>query len=53
VQAVTAGRFAALAAGRRHVADGIQPRRFDPRPAPGAPDVVRRYQEIEVRYLGR
>jgi rhamnulokinase len=53
VQAVTAGRFASLAAGRRHVADGIQPRRFDPRPAPGAPDVVRRYQEIEVRYLGR
>ena len=52
VQAVTAGRFASLAAGRRHVADGIQPRRFDPRPAPGAPDVVRRYQEIEARYLG-
>ena len=52
VQAVTAGRFASLAAGRRHVAEGIQPRRFEPRPAPAGHDAVRRYREIEARYLG-
>jgi rhamnulokinase len=50
VQAVTAGRFASLEAGRRHVAEGIQPRRFEPRSAPGDHDAVRRYREIEARY---
>jgi rhamnulokinase len=51
VQAVTAGRFASLEAGRRHVAEGIQPRRFEPRSAPGGHMAARRYQEIEARYL--
>jgi rhamnulokinase len=51
VQAVTAGRFASLEAGRRHVAERIQPRRFDPRPGLGGPDVARRYRGIEARYL--
>ena len=51
VQAVTAGRFASLAEARGHVAERIQPRRFEPRPAAGAADVARRYRELEARYL--
>jgi rhamnulokinase len=51
VQAVTAGRFASLEAGRRHVAERIQPRRFDPRPSPGGGDAARRYAQLEARYL--
>jgi len=49
VQAVTAGRFASLAAARRHVAERLQPRRFEPRAGPGA-DVSRRYRELEEKY---
>ena len=51
VQAITAGRFASLADARRHVAERIQPRRFEPRPAPGWADVARRYADLEARYL--
>jgi rhamnulokinase len=50
VQAVTAGRFASLAGARRHVADRISPRRFEPRPGPGGADAARRYGELEARY---
>jgi rhamnulokinase len=51
VQAVTAGRFTSLAGARRHVADRIQPRRFEPRPPAGWADAARRYRELEARYL--
>ena len=51
VQAITAGRFASLADARRHVADRIQPRRFEPRPAPAWAEAARRYGELEARYL--
>jgi rhamnulokinase len=50
VQAVTAGRFASLAGARRHVADRISPRRFEPKPGPGGADAARRYGELEARY---
>jgi rhamnulokinase len=63
VQAVTAGRFASLAAARRHVAatpisggrsaDRVPPRRFEPRPSPAGAGVVRRYRELEERYALR
>jgi rhamnulokinase len=52
VQAVTAGRFASLADARRHVADRVQPRRFEPRPpASAGAEMARRYRELEARYL--
>jgi rhamnulokinase len=51
IQAVTAGRFGSLADARGHVADHIQPRRFEPRPVPGWADVARRYGDLEARYL--
>jgi rhamnulokinase len=51
VQAVTAGRFASLADARRHVADRVQPRRFEPRSPSAGADVARRYGELEARYL--
>jgi rhamnulokinase len=52
VQAVTAGRFPSLADGRRHVADNIEPRRFDPRPTPALSDAARRYADLEARFMG-
>ena len=51
VQAVTAGRFASLADARRHVAERVQPRRFEPRSPSAWADVARRYGELEARYL--
>jgi rhamnulokinase len=51
VQATAAGRFASLAAGRRHVAENVSPRRFEPRPDARAGEAARRYAEVEARYL--
>jgi rhamnulokinase len=50
VQAVTAGGFASLAEARRHVAERIQPRRFEPREAPGDAELRGRYDEVEARF---
>ena len=52
VQAVAAGRFASLAEGRRHVAENVSPRRFEPRRDGRVEEAARRYAEIEFLYLG-
>jgi len=51
VQAVAAGRFPSLAEARRHVAENMSPRRFEPRSNVDTQDAARRYAEVEVRYL--
>jgi rhamnulokinase len=51
VQAVSAGRFASLAEGRRHVAENVSPRRFEPRSGARVETAVRRYVEVESHYL--
>jgi rhamnulokinase len=52
VQAVSAGRFASLAEARRHVAENVSLRRFEPRPNEEIKEAARRYAEVEARYLG-
>jgi rhamnulokinase len=52
VQATAAGRFGSLAEARRHVAENVSPRRFEPRATPAARAAARRYAEVEERYLG-
>jgi len=52
VQAITAGRFGSLAEARRHVAENIRLRRFDPAPSPAFEQAARRFAEIEERYIG-
>ncbi len=51
VQAVSAGRFASLAEGRRHVAENVSLRRFEPRVNEKVEDSARRYVEVESHYL--
>ncbi|MBV8857842.1 MAG: rhamnulokinase [Acidobacteria bacterium] len=51
VQAVASGRFASLAEGRRHVAENVSLRRFEPRPTEKIEEAARRYAEVEARYL--
>ena len=48
VQAVTAGRFASLEDGRRHVASTLQSQRHEPRPV--AEGLARRYADIEAAF---
>ncbi|MGH9833681.1 MAG: rhamnulokinase [Blastocatellia bacterium] len=48
VQAIAAGRFATLAEARRHVAENISLRRFEPQPSPGWDEAARRYAKIEA-----
>ena len=57
VQAIAAGRFYALADARRHVAENVSLRCFDPPASSGGhiwrsenEDVARRYAEIEARF---
>ncbi|HEX7317327.1 MAG TPA: rhamnulokinase family protein [Pyrinomonadaceae bacterium] len=52
VQAVAAGRFASLAEGRRHVAENVSLRRFEPRLNGAWDAAARRYAGMEVFYLG-
>ena len=52
VQAVSAGRFASLAEGRRHVSENVSLRRFEPRLTGQTEEAARRYAEVEARYLG-
>ncbi|HWW74958.1 MAG TPA: rhamnulokinase family protein [Pyrinomonadaceae bacterium] len=52
VQATASGRFGSLAEGRRHVAENVSPRRFEPRASREAEEAARRYAEVEARYLG-
>ncbi|HUG52707.1 MAG TPA: rhamnulokinase family protein [Vicinamibacteria bacterium] len=52
VQAVTAGRFRSLAEGRRHVAEKVPPRRYEPRPTPAWAEAARRYADVEVLFVG-
>ena len=51
VQAVAAGRFATLTAARQHVAANIEPRSFTPQPSRAWEEALRRYQEIETRFV--
>jgi rhamnulokinase len=51
VQAITAGRFASLAEGRRYVAANIDLGRYLPRESPTLVDAAACYAEIEARYL--
>lgn len=51
IQAIAAGRFATLAEARRHVAENLNPRRFEPQAAPGWKNAARRYAEIEARFM--
>ena len=51
VQAVAAGRFASLAEARRHVAENVSLRSFEPRSDEKTEEAARRYAEVEARYL--
>ena len=51
VQATASGRFASLAEGRRHVAENVSLRRFEPRLNGAWDAAARRYADIEVLYL--
>jgi rhamnulokinase len=51
VQAVGAGRFASLAEARRHVAENVSLRRFEPRSGEKIEGAARRYAEVEALYL--
>ena len=51
VQAIAAGRFGSLAEARRHVAENIRLRRFDPAPSLAFEEAARRFAEIEQRYI--
>ncbi len=50
VQAVAAGRFATLAEARRHVAENLSLRRFEPQPSPAWGQAALRFAEIEARF---
>ncbi len=52
VQTITAGRFESLAEARRHVAQNIRLRRFDPAPPLAFEQAERRFAKIEERYIG-
>jgi len=52
VQAIAAGRFGSLAEARRHVAESVRLRRFDPAPSLAFEQAARRFAEIEERYIG-
>lgn len=47
VQAIARGELASLAEGRRLLARGVPPRRFEPRRRPDWAEAVQRYREIE------
>ncbi len=51
VQAITAGSFPGLAEARRHVARNVRPRRFEPRAGSPFAEAVRRYAEVEARFV--
>lgn len=51
VQAVASGRFASLEEARRHVAENVSLRRFEPRSNERTKEAARRYTEVEARYL--
>jgi len=50
VQAIAAGRFATLAEARRHVAENVIPRRFEPQPSLAWDYAARRYAKIEAQW---
>src|SRR5207249_1789136 len=52
VQAIAAGCFGSLAEARRHVAENIRLRRFDPALSPAFEQAARRFAEIEESYIG-
>ena len=51
VQAVAAGRFAALTEARRHIAENISPRHFEPKSSPVWEDVALHYAELESQFV--
>jgi rhamnulokinase len=51
IQAMAAGRFASLAAARRHVAANIESTSFEPRPSEAWETARRLYAEIEGRFV--
>jgi len=50
VQAIASGRVGSLAEGRAKVAEGVKPRRFEPRSSPAWAQAAARYREIEERH---
>ncbi|MBS1788815.1 MAG: rhamnulokinase [Acidobacteria bacterium] len=50
VQAVAAGRFASLAEARRHIAENLHLRRFEPQQSSAWEVAARRFAEIEARF---
>ncbi len=51
VQAVSSGRFSSLAAARRHVAQNVRLKRFDPARSPAWEARARQYAAVEARYV--
>ncbi|HEV2764729.1 MAG TPA: rhamnulokinase family protein [Pyrinomonadaceae bacterium] len=51
VQAVAAGRFASLSEARRHVAENVSRKRFEPARSPETEAAARAYAPVESRYL--
>jgi rhamnulokinase len=49
VQAIACGEIASLDEGRRILRAGLEPKRFEPRPAAGWAEAADRYREIESR----
>lgn len=51
VQAIAAGRFASLTEARRHVAENVRLKRFEPRTSRAFETAAQRYAEIERRFV--
>lgn len=51
VQAIAAKRFTSLVEARRHVAQNLSVKRFTPRPSPALAEALRRYAQLETRYV--
>jgi rhamnulokinase len=48
IQAIASGRFASLAAARRHLAQNVRLKEFTPRPLPAWEEAKRCYAKIEA-----
>jgi hypothetical protein len=51
VQSIAANRFKSLAEARRHLAENVKLKRFTPRGSPALVESMRRYRELETRYM--
>jgi len=51
VQATASGRFRSLEEARRHLAENVSLKEFEPRRSPCGEEAARRYAEVEARYV--